>query len=214
MHADLEDADDLKEVTCEACSGTIVFEGTLTSTSCPYCDTPVQLANIHELETRIKPDGVLPFQCDDRKARSILNRWISGLWFAPSDFKKSGVQGTFNGVYLPYWTFDTMTYVAYSGQRGEEYRTWVGTGKNRRRVTRVRWYSASGQFQRFFDDILVIASQRMNRKLIQKLEPWPLSMSLPFTREALAGYLARTYDVELEPGFELAKPRIASSHPQ
>ncbi len=200
-----------KEVSCDACGGIVVFEGTLTSTRCPYCDSPIQLEGIHEMETRIKPDGVLPFQVDEQRAKNSIKNWVASLWFAPNDFKKSGVEGKLNGVYIPYWTFDSMTFVAYVGERGEEYRVTVGTGKNRRTVTRVRWYPASGNFQRFFDDVLVLACHKMSPDLIHGLEPWPLNLSLPFTREALAGYLARTYDVELEPGFHLAKPRIETA---
>ena len=198
----------IKEVHCDACKGTVVFEGTLTSTNCPYCASPIQLNQIHELEIRITPDGVLPFQVDERQARQYLHNWVQSRWFAPTNFRKSGVRGPLNGVYLPYWTFDSFTSNTYTGERGDNYRTTVGSGKNRRTVTRTRWSRASGQFQRFFDDVLVIACRSLSSKLVPGLEPWPLARTIPFTREALAGYLARTYDVPLEQGFDQAQARI------
>lgn len=201
----------LKEVHCDACNGNVVFTGTLTSTHCPYCASPIQLDKIHELETRITPDGVLPFQVDERKGRRSLAEWVKSRWFAPNDFKKQGIKGELQGVYLPYWTYDSLTTNAYTGQRGETYTVTVGTGKNRRTETRVRWYPASGRFQRFFDDVLVVGSGNMSRELIRGLEPWPLGKTLPFTREALAGYVARTYDVTLDRGFKVAKERIDSA---
>lgn len=202
----------LKEVRCDACNGTVIFDGALTSTHCPYCNSPIQLDEIHEIETRISPNGVLPFQITHQQAQQSLSKWVKSLWFAPGDFKRQGIQGKFNGVYIPYWTFDSFTTNAYQGQRGEEYRVRVGTGKNRRTVTRVRWYPASGNFQRFFDDVLVPASTGLSAELIRKIEPWPLQKeTLPFTREALAGYLARTYELELDQGFEQAKVRIAEA---
>jgi len=111
-------------------------------------------------------------------------------------------------VYLPYWTFDTLTFNAYSGERGENYTVRTGTGKNKRTETRTRWYPASGNFQRFFDDVLVVASQGFPENYIIALEPWPLTECVPFTQQYLAGYLARTYDVELDGGFEKGKQRI------
>jgi len=207
-HETLDFETGLKEVRCDSCGGTVVFEGNLASTDCPYCTSPIQLEHVHEVETRIRPDGVLPFLVDEKRARKSLRDWVHGLWFAPSDFRQADMSGRFSGVYLPFWTFDSMTYTVYSGQRGETYTVRVGTGKNRRTETRVRWYPAAGDFQRFFDDVLVIACREMSPDLIAGMEPWPLQKAIPFNREVLAGYLARTYDTELEAGFREARPRI------
>jgi hypothetical protein len=134
--------------------------------------------------------------------------WVQSRWFAPNEFLKRGVEGKFNGVYLPYWTYDTATFNVYDGERGEDYTVTVGSGNNRRTETRTRWYPASGRFQRFFDDVLVVASKGLPRDYIIALEPWPLPKCLPFTQQALAGFLARTYDVALDEGFRDAKQRI------
>jgi hypothetical protein len=96
----------------------------------------------------------------------------------------------------------------YSGERGEHYYVTVGTGKDRRRERRTRWYPASGRFQRFFDDVLVAATGGFPRPILRSLEPWPLHKCLPFTQEVLAGYFARTYDVDLDHGFVIGKQRI------
>lgn len=196
------------EVRCESCGGTVVFSGTLTSTECPYCGSPIQRERIHTVTLRVPVDGVLPFLVDEPAARRKLIDWVTSRWFAPNDFQRRGVEGRFRGVYLPYWTFDTMTYNVYRGERGENYTVTVGTGKNRRTETRTRWYPAAGEFQRFFDDVLVVASNGLPRDLVLGLEPWPLGKCLPFTQQVLAGHLARTYDVPLDAGFQDARRRI------
>lgn len=197
-----------KEVQCSGCGGTTVFVGSLTTSECPYCGTPIQLEGVHDAEDRIPVDGVLPFLVDHDKAAQNLAEWVNSRWFAPNDFKKRGAEGKFNGVYLPYWTFDSLVFTVYHGERGEEYTVTVGSGDDERQETRVNWYPANGAFQRFFDDVLVLASPGMNRKLMQALEPWPLHGVIPFTQEVLAGYMARTYEVELEPGFLEARDRM------
>lgn len=201
-------AEQQNEVRCSACGGTVVFAGTLTSSECAYCGSPIQRDDVHLAADRISVDGVLPFLVEKDAASVNLVKWVSSRWFAPNAFRKRGVEGKFNGVYLPFWTFDSLTMTAYSGQRGKHYWVTVGSGKNRRRVRRTRWYPASGRFQRFFDDVLVLAAQGMRRELMLKLEPWPLGKCIPFTPQVLAGYLARTYDVELHDGFREAKQRI------
>jgi predicted RNA-binding Zn-ribbon protein involved in translation (DUF1610 family) len=196
------------EVRCESCGGTVVFTGTLTSSACPYCASPIQRDKVHTLTQRVPVDGVLPFLIDHDRAALLLAEWVQSRWFAPNDFLKQGTQGKFNGVYLPYWTFDTATFNAYSGERGENYTVTVGSGKNRRTETRTRWYPASGAFQRFFDDVLVVASKGLPRDYMLALEPWPLQKTIPFTPQVMAGIFARTYDIDLDAGFGDAKGRI------
>ena len=197
-----------KEIRCESCGGQTVFAGSLASSECPYCGSPIQLENAYKAEDRVPVDGVMPFLIKKDKARENLTTWVKGRWFAPNEFLRRGVQGKFNGIYLPYWTFDSMTGTVYHGQRGEHYWVEVGSGDNKRRERRTRWYPASGSFQRFFDDVLVIASRGLPQKLVINLEPWPLHQVTPFNQEMLAGYLAKTYEVELEGGFTDARRRI------
>lgn len=200
-----------EEVDCEACGATVEFKGPLTSTECAYCGSPVQRENVHRSRERVPVDGVVPFQVDRRRAQESLNRWLKSRWFAPNAFKKRGIDGRFNGVYLPYWTFDAMTYCRYRGERGDRTMQVVGSGKNRRHRTVLRWSPAAGQFQRFFDDLIVAANRSLPAGYLAKLEPWPLDQARPFTEELLAGYLAQTYEVSLEEAFGQAERRIESS---
>ena len=201
----------MRELTCESCAGTVVFQGALTSTRCPYCASPIQINAAKQATHRINVDGVLPFHVDRTHAAKRLKNWVAGRWFAPNDFREQGIRADFNGVYLPYWTFDALTSTRYTGQRGETYTTTVGTGKNRRTVTRTNWYPAGGQFQRLFDDVLVNATEGLNASLVRQLEPWPLDECVAYNQQMLAGFLARTYEVELPAGFEQARVRIRSA---
>ena len=158
---------------------------------------------------RIPVDGVLPFSGSPRNGFGEPR----GLGPIPlvrtKRFFTACDSGKFNGVYLPFWTYDAMTANAYLGQRGEYYWETEGTGDNKRQVRRTRWWPASGQFQRFFDDVLVSAGRGIRRELVDGLQPWPLERCMPFAPEVMAGFMARTYDVELEEGFSQG----ASSNP-
>lgn len=200
---------ELNEVRCESCGGNVEFMGTLTSTKCPYCGSPVQLEHAHKCDQRRIPvDGMLPFLVDQKVAGKNLQQWLRSLWFAPNNFLKQGVHGNFNGVYLSYFTFDTLTATAYDGERGEHYYVTVGTGKDQKRERRTRWYRVNGHFQRFFDDVLVLANTGLKRDMMLNLEPWPLGSVVPFNQQMLAGLMARTYDIDLDTCFHEAKSRI------
>ncbi|NNM33580.1 MAG: hypothetical protein HKO53_10965 [Gemmatimonadetes bacterium] len=198
----------LREVQCEACGARVSFAGSLTSQDCPYCGMPLQVEGAHHEPDRIPVDGVLPFQIERGEARANLTRWVQSRWFAPNEFKRRGADGRFTGVYLPYWTFDSVTTNRYSGERGDRYTTTIGSGKNRRTVTRVRWSPASGAFQLSFDDVLIVGGDGLPLERLRGLEPWALEKTVPFREEFLAGFLARTYDVELPEGFQRGKARM------
>jgi predicted RNA-binding Zn-ribbon protein involved in translation (DUF1610 family) len=199
-----------REFTCNGCAATIVFETGVTSDKCTFCGAPVVDAAVHEAIERITVSGLLPFGVSRESAAENLRQWVASRWFAPSEWRRYGVQGKFNGLYLPYWTFDAMTDNRYSGERGDDYTVRVGSGKDARTETRTRWTHASGSFRRFFDDMLVCAASDTKTKLLDALEPWPLERMVPFTADALSGYHALTYDQTLETGFGVAKGRIDS----
>ena len=115
-------------VRCEACGATVVFVDTLTSLECPYCGSPMQREHIHTGGWRIPVDGVLAFAIVRERAADNFSGWIRCRWFAPNDFVERAESGKFNGVYLPFWTYDAITASRYEGQRGDHYWEEVGSG--------------------------------------------------------------------------------------
>ena len=200
-----------QEVRCRGCGAIVIFEGSLTSSACSYCDTPLQVKDAHVADHPIRVDGIATFQVEDAAAKVAVRAWVNGRWFAPGVWKKRGVEGKFDGVYMPFFTFDAMTFTRYTGQRGDAYYVEVGSGDNKRRERRVNWTPAAGAFQRFFDDICIPALSSLPQKLLQGLEPWPTDRLLPFTDSALAGKRAHTYEKELSTCFGLAKERVESA---
>jgi predicted RNA-binding Zn-ribbon protein involved in translation (DUF1610 family) len=196
------------QVRCESCGAEVVFQGTLTSSSCPYCASPLQRAGVHDVQSGIAVDGMLPFQVPREQAAERLAAWVKSRWFAPNQFLRQGAQGKFSGCFFPYFTYDSVTFTKFTGRRGDHYYVTVGSGKNRRTERRTRWTPVSGSFQRTFDDVLVMVARDEHRELLRELEPWPLGQCRPFAPEYLAGFFARTHDVPLDEGFEQAKERM------
>lgn len=186
-----------QELVCPNCHGRVGFVGTLTATRCPFCAAPVQRSDIAAAPDRLPVDGIVPFGIDQNVAQDGVDQWIAGRWFAPNGFKKYSRTGSFAGVYLPFFTFDADTVTDYTGQRGDNYTVTVGSGKNRRTETRIRWRHASGTVGVGFDDVAIGAENSLEPDRMRNLEPWPTGQAVTFRPEYVAGKLARSYDRDL-----------------
>ena len=202
------DIEETRVSKCPNCGAEIEFDPDIHAAECPFCATPVVTntgANRH-----IKPRGLLPFALDEATARAAMNDWLGSLWFAPNGLQEYARKGrSMSGIYVPYWTFDADTKSSYTGQRGTHYyesRTVMRDGKRQSvRVRKTRWTGVSGRVARFFDDVLVLASQSLPKKYTDGLEPWDLSALEPYKPEYLAGFRAEAYQVELADGFVEAR---------
>lgn len=199
-----QEIEETRTVHCGSCGADVEFDEKTHAAECPFCASPlVTDTGVHR---HIKPAGVLPFSLSERDAHAAMKRWLGGLWFAPNALKKYAERGRrMQGMYVPYWTFDAATRTAYEGKRGTEYRQTVGSGKNRRTVTRVRWRNVSGRVARAFDDVLILASRSLPRRHTDALAPWDLSALEPYRPEFLAGFRAEGYGVELQEGWTEAR---------
>lgn len=198
-------------LTCPNCAAQVEFDPDTHAKECPFCATPVV---VDTGESRhIKPKGVLPFAVAERAAHTSMNDWLGRLWFAPNGLKQYARKGRrMQGIYVPYWTFDAETKSSYSGQRGTVYyvteTTQVDGKTQSRQVAKVRWRPASGRVQRWFDDVLVLASNSLPKRYTEALEPWDLSAMEPYQPQYLAGFRAEAYAVELQDGYGEARAKM------
>ncbi|MBX9580104.1 MAG: zinc ribbon domain-containing protein [Gemmataceae bacterium] len=201
------------ETRCTGCGAMVLLEDKVATEDCPFCGT--HLENKPEAAHRmIPPESLAPFALDLRAARESFDKWLAGLWFAPSALRTAANLGQLTGVYVPYWTYDAMTHTRYRGQRGDNYQdveTYTerdaqgNTVTRTRTVTRIRWSSAAGEVEHFFDDILICGSKSVPGKLVAWLEPWDLDKLEGFRPEFLSGFKTERYAVGLGEGFERSK---------
>ena len=64
----------------------------------------------------ITPEGLIPFQITRQQAEAKFTQWLSSLWFAPGTLKHESHLKQFQGVYRPYWTYDSHTMSNWSGR--------------------------------------------------------------------------------------------------
>ena len=207
--------EEIRATTCPNCGAVVEFTGATHATQCPFCASP--LAVDTGTRRQIKPQALIPFVLTEKQARERLIVWLGSLWFAPSallEFTRAGRAMT--GVYAPFWSFDADTRSRYTGQRGEHYyetRNVTRTVNGRRqttqeRVQKTRWYPATGQVARQFDDMLVMASTSLPERLGNDLTPWDLGNLTAYTPDYLAGFQAEGYTVDLRTGHDKGREKM------
>jgi len=202
---------DVQTVKCQSCAAEFTLDPKVTSDECPFCGTQIVIeAQTHRL---LKPRSLLPFRIDAREARSEFRKWVASRWFAPNQLKHyARADDAFTGMYVPYWTYDSQTDSRYTGMRGKYYyvtRTVTINGKTQTRMERrIRWTPVSGRVSRFFDDVLVLADDKLPRRYTENLEPWDLHDLKAYDDRYLAGFRAAAYGIDVRHGFEFAKDRM------
>ncbi len=193
-----------KSIECKNCGGNTIYDDADTAAVCPFCGS-TNVMPVDDDEDVMAPGGVVPFEISQEKAGEMFEKWLKGKLFAPSAAKKSCKAKNFNGIYLPYWTYDTDTTSPYKAKLGFEYKVKRGDSYE----TKVRWATYSGVYQEFIDDQVVYASKKTNNSNINAVSEFDFSKLKPYDPQYIAGFVAERYTVGLDEGWDTARQLIA-----
>ena len=183
----------VKSVSCKSCGAETIYDVNMVAQECPYCGSN-QVMEVADKNV-MSPSGVVIFTVDDKKAGELFTQWIKGKLFCPSSAKKKARPDAFQGVYIPFWSFDTQTHSSYSGEYGIDSEYTDSNGKTR---TKTDWYPTSGKFSYFIDDHLVCGSKNQNAKRLKSIEPYNTTDVKEYSPEYLAGFMAERYSLNMK----------------
>lgn len=188
-----------KTVTCKSCGAQSVYDALAVASICPYCGSN-QVMEANDAAT-LAPGGVVAFKITAKQAGEAFHQWIKRKWFCPKAAKESAKAKSFQGVYLPYWTFDADTTTNYTAKYGRD--RVESRGKDTEIVT--DWYSTSGVYRQFINDQLVSGTTNHEESTMRAIEPFDTENNLAYRPEYIAGFGAERYSVGLKEAWEKAK---------
>lgn len=194
-----------KTVICKMCAGESVYDALQIAGVCPYCGSNQVLEE--KGKNTLAPGGVCTFKIDQRTAAENFNKWLGKRFFCPKIVKETAQADRFQGLYLPYWTFDTTTVTEYSARYGKDHRRRKPDGNYE---IETKWYPTAGKYKQFFDDELVNASTQHDRSLMAGLEPFNTADNVAYKPEYIAGFASERYSIGLKDGWAKAKSSIYS----
>lgn len=203
---------------CKSCGAEVIFDEKSISTACAFCGSP-QVIKINDFsKDMILPESLIPFAVSEPKVKEIYTNWIGKSFMSPNALKKQNQLMKLKNVYIPSWTYDSMTHTYYTGEAGYYYyvqvpRTVVRDGKQYTEMVterRVRWEYRQGYMDLFMDDILVNASKNVDSNMFKGLMPFNLKKLIPYKEDYLSNIGAEVYSVDIKQGFERAKETMSN----
>lgn len=201
-------------IQCPVCGGINNFRPFDVADYCSYCGTHLTWVTSSK-NPIFQPQAIQPFMIPKSHIIKKVAAWMhqkSELWYVPSTLCTLFQPEFIEGVYVPFWTFDMSTRNWFHVERGDYITkhtyTFVNKIMQSHHVRRtIQWQSVKGSFDCNFDDILIIASNLLPQKNLNKLlrssyNPQELK---PYNSQYLAGFRVARYSVPLTTAYNVAQ---------
>ncbi len=198
-------------LVCPSCGAETVSDADDMTVTCAFCGHHY-VTEPHPSLPILRPETMIPHKLSRAAANEKFSAWVKRRYFAPRAFRRMRHTPDMQGVYLPFFTFDSDLLTSYSGQGGRRrtvtYTVTVNGKRQTRTKTVIDWYPVSGSRREFFDDTPFCASRSVDEKTLKKLGPFSMKMLNVYDPAYLAGFFAERYTVGLSDGFATTRPAI------
>ncbi|MEM9824080.1 MAG: hypothetical protein AAF985_23545, partial [Bacteroidota bacterium] len=193
---------------CGNCGARFMVELEQVKVSCAFCAS--KNVNVEAFERQlIRPIGIIPFYISREEALRLFREWIGQGLFHPNKLKKLSEVDDLHGLYIPFWTYDAQVSADWSGEAGyyyDEVKTVRVNGQTQQQTVRkIRWTRRSGHLDHFFDDTLVVASDGLEQRFLEKILPFRLEEVVNFDPRLLMGWEAEVSNIDVNQGYQIAE---------
>lgn len=190
--------------TCPSCGAEVITTSTTAATQCVYCQNPIVLGG--RLSDEFKPDTVIPFAIDKKKAVDVFLNMCKKRKFLPKGFTSSKQFEKMQGVYFPYWYVDEQMRSSVSAT-GKKERTWTSGNRRYTETSTYRLYRTGDiMIQNVAESALKVTeensvkadikvSQKTKQEMLNCVHPFDLSKEIPFSMSYLSGFQAEKRDI-------------------
>ena len=182
---DEKDIDDSKmqEFTCNSCGATVITDENTAATFCCYCGSPA-LAG-HRLRREFKPDFIIPFKLTREQAEEKFLEWGKSNKYVPRGFMDKENIKKLTPLYVPFWLVDSECDANFYG---------TGTIYSNHDRTRTI-FSIERDITFHLKQVPFVGAKKMNRLLMEAIEPFDYSEMVPYNDAFLPGYYAERYNL-------------------
>ena len=200
-----EPMEDVAVFTCESCGAEIEADHATAATKCPYCGNNVILNE--RVSAGLKPNAVIPFKIAADQLPELLQKFYKKKRLLPRNFFAQNKIGKVQGVYVPFWLFDSKIDGSVT-MNGVIIRHYTEGDYD---CTETNHFLLVREGDMAFSKIPVDASVKMPDDLMDSIEPFDYSAMVPYDSAYLAGFLADRFDSDPDAELPRANGRMQSS---
>ena len=194
--------DGARAFRCQSCGAEIITDANTAATFCSYCRSSAVIPQ--QLGRARKPDFILPFQLAKQKAVGLMLDAVKLRPFLPGQFRRDLRDGVMTGLYVPFWLFSCHAR-GYLEAEGDRVTTW---SDSEYRYRKVDTYHVVRDADMAIDRVPIDASDKMDDRRMQSIEPFDYSQLKPFALQYLSGHYADSYDMTPEAAVPLGQRRM------
>ncbi|MBP5705802.1 MAG: hypothetical protein J6W76_00850 [Spirochaetales bacterium] len=190
---------------CEACGAVIETESTTMATACPFCENNVVIKD--RASGGLKPNGIIPFKITKDELPAIIKKFYHKKKLLPGNFFSKSVLEKAQGVYVPFWLYDSDIdgSVSFTAKKERHYREGDYS------CTETKYYDAYRSGALSFSKIPADAIVKMNNDMMDSLEPFDFADLKKFDGVYLTGYVADRFDSSPDDELGRAGQRMKTS---
>jgi len=190
------------EYVCKNC-GAVVMAGEETmATHCEFCGSPVILGD--RLKGQLRPANVIPFKIPKKEAEEAFRKWCKNGLLTPNGFKDGSRVKEIVGIYIPFWLFDVKAY----GEVNAHCTRVSSYERGDYIITETKHYDVFRKVDLDYGKIPADASQKMDDRMMDMLEPFSYEGLKKFQMPYLSGYIAEKYDFTDKELFPRVQERV------
>lgn len=185
-----------KRTECVSCGAELELKKFTSATQCPNCGTYVVLED--NIKDRLKPNFIIPFKINKQQATEKLKEQYSKKIFVPNNFLSNSQLDSIDGQYVPFWLYNFESDVSCDCI-GFKIKKWVD---GEYEFIKTSSFSVHRDLNINFSKVPVDASDFMEDKMMDLIEPYDYNVAEEFEGKYLSGFYAECYNrtkEELEP---------------
>lgn len=196
--------DEASQYQCKNCGAVLITDKDTAATTCSFCGAPMILGD--RLSGDMAPAKVIPFSINKEQAQSAFKKWCRKGLLTPKGFMTADRIKNITGMYIPFWLYDlngrgeldaTCTKVRHYSQGDYDY-------------TETKYYDVYRKVDVNYLRIPADASEKMDDKMMDRLEPFHYNDLKEFNTPYLAGYIAEKYNYTDQELFPRIKERTTA----
>lgn len=181
-----------KLITCANCGGSTIYDAEQVTGACPFCGS-TSVTPAAENSEIMAPQAVIPFAVTKEQTQLCFDNFINTRRVASKKVYGCKLENVI-GIYLPFWTYDTLSVSSYEAHTYET------------KYTPRQYFR--GVMTQYFDDLVIYGSDKIRNQNIKRVQEFDFQRMVPYSPKYLAGIPAERYTVGLNDGWERAKTQI------